>query len=369
MTRRNIPGGALAVTRNGKLVLAHGYTYSADPALSVEPTSLFRIASLTKTFTSAAIFRMVEQRKLDLAARVSSLLKPPPPPGQQTDPRLAQVTVLQLLQHLGGWDSDKSFDPMFRDAEIARTLKLQLPIRQSDIITYMNGQKLDANPGSAYAYSNYGYLLLGRIIEALSGQSYEAFVRGTILAPLKIKRMALGDAPLAARLPGEVPYFSLNSGTTVYDNSGRTVPQPYGAFNLRNMDSHGAWIASAVELVRFASAFDDANSGQLLTRNSVETIFAQPAIAGKNDPVWYGCGWQVRRVGAGRNTWHNGSLPGTSTLMVRRTDGLNWAVVFNQREDAADRSGATYGDIDGLLHQAADSVRNWPTGDLFAQYL
>jgi hypothetical protein len=73
----------------------------------------------------------------------------------------------------------------------------------------------------------------------------------------------------------------------------------------------------------------------------------------------------VRTAGAGLNTWHDGSLPGTFALMVRSNDGANWVVLFNQRDDISDPTGNTYGQIDGLLHAAADAVTNWPTGDLF----
>ena len=369
MQPRNIPCGALAVTRLGKLVLARGYSWDRSANFSVEPTSRFRIASITKPFTSAAILQLVERKKLALTDRLSSHLKLAPAPGQRPDPRLSQITLSQVLQHLGGWDRDQSFDPMFYDVQIKRDLGRGLPIKQQDIITFMNGQPLDHAPGTQYAYSNYGYMLLGRVIEAASGQRYADYVRQNILAPLHITQMVQGRALSQFRLPDEVPYFSLYTGPTVYDNSGRTVPSAYGSFNLENMDSHGGWLASAIDLVRFASAFDDANIGQILSGSSIKTIFAMPPTGMQPDGSYYGCGWEVRPVNGGRNTWHNGSLPGTSTLMVRRFDGLSWAVLFNQREDKSDPNGTTYGDIDGLLHQAADAVTTWPTHDLFGEYL
>ena len=82
---------------------------------------------------------------------------------------------------------------------------------------------------------------------------------------------------------------------------------------------------------------------------------------------YYACGWDVRDWGDdGRNTWHSGSLDGTHTLMVMRWDGVNWCVLFNQRDDP---SGLSYWDIDGLLHFAADAVTGWPDHDLFGIYL
>jgi N-acyl-D-amino-acid deacylase len=137
------------------------------------------------------------------------------------------------------------------------------------------------------------------------------------------------------------------------------------------MDSHGGWIASAVDLVRFASSFDDPRHSKILSAKSIETIFARPpgetglTKDGKPKPVYYGCGWEVRHVGSGEkiNTWHNGALDGTSTLLVRRADGLTWAVLFNTRDDAQGKD--LSGEIDSLVHKAADEVKQWPKIDMF----
>ncbi|MFI6457818.1 serine hydrolase domain-containing protein [Streptosporangium amethystogenes] len=108
ITERDISCAQLAIVKNGKLVLARGYRYSSDgravPAVS--PTSLFRIASLSKHITATAIMRLVQDGKLSLGASVAGLL------GLSTaaDPRLAGVTVLRLLQHTGGWDSAISME-------------------------------------------------------------------------------------------------------------------------------------------------------------------------------------------------------------------------------------------------------------------
>ena len=100
-------------------------------------------------------------------------------------------------------------------------------------------------------------------------------------------------------------------------------------------------------------------------------MFARPAgQAGQTydlkprDP-YYGCGWSVRPVGKGANTWHAGSLDGTSTLLVRRADGLNWAVLFNTREKYKGEEPSAA--IDGRLHEAADAVKQWPDHDLFVE--
>jgi len=357
MQARNIPAGQLAVVRKGKLVLSRGYTWSDSSTLNTQPTSLFRVASISKPLTATAVLRLVQDGKLKLTDSVATLL------GLSTtaDPRLKDVTVLRLLQHLGGWDRDITPDPMFQDKAIATALGKALPIKQADIMRYVSGRKLDHAPGTKYAYANYGFMLLGRIIEKVSGKSYATYVQEAVLTPRAIKRMKQGRT--LTKATGEVPYYSANTGPTVFDNTGKSVAFPYGAFNLENMDSHGGWLATAMDLTRFASIYDGGTS--VLNAASISRAFAKPETGINANGYYYGCGWLVRPVTGGLNTWHDGSLSGTSTLMVRRFDGLSWAVLFDQRQEG---SAPSYDDIDGLLHKAANGVTTWPTGDLYSKY-
>jgi len=261
---------------------------------------------------------------------------------------------------------------MFHDAIISAALGGALPIPQADILTYMTGQPLQHNPGTTYAYSNFGYCLLGRVIEAVTGQPYQEYIQEKVFTPLAVTRPTQGRSLPAHRLPTEVKYHSQYSGVSVFDHSGTLVPYPYGGWNLVNMDSHGGWLASAIDLVRFAASLDDPATCPILNPASITTMFGLPENIppGSYTPgdAYYGCGWQVRDWGSGnRNTWHNGSLDGTYTLLVRRgSDMTNWAALFNQRDDA---SGLTYPDIDGLLQSAASAVTSWPDHDLFPHYL
>ncbi len=364
MQARNISNGQVAVTTQGRLVLARGYTWAEPTKVTAQPTSLFRIASISKPVTAAAIMRLVQEGKLSLTAPVTSILPLKPPPGQTVDSRLPQVTVKRLLQHLGGWNRDVAGDPMFADRTIASALGATLPVNQGHIMSYVTGKPLNANPGSAYAYSNYGYLLLGRIIRQVSGLSYAAYVQQKILSPVGIKRMRQGRTSPLLRASTEVPYFSQYKGKTVLDPSGTVVPNPDGAFNLENMEAHGGWLASAVDLVRFARIFDTPVRTPVLTASSIASAWAVPET-GIQDGAYYGLGWSVRPSNGSRNTWHTGGLDGTSTILVRTYNDWSWAAVFNQRDDP---SGQNYDAIDGLLWDAARAVTNWPTHDLFPKY-
>jgi N-acyl-D-amino-acid deacylase len=193
---RELPGGAsLAVARNGRLVYARGYGYADEETKEpVQPNSLFRIASISKPLTAVAILQQVERGRLRLEDSVFEVLqlKEPTESGVEFDERWRRVTILHLLQHRGGWDRDKSFDPMFRSRAIVKELKVEPPATPQDIIRYMLRHPLDFDPGAKDVYSNFGYCLLGRVIEKVSGQSYEQYVRKEVLAPLGIHDMRVG---------------------------------------------------------------------------------------------------------------------------------------------------------------------------------
>jgi CubicO group peptidase (beta-lactamase class C family) len=357
MKKNGAPGGALAVVKDGRLALAKGYGRAdVDEPTPVEPTSLFRIASLSKPITAVAVLALAQKGTLDLDGKAFALLELKPP--EKGDPRLADITVRHLLHHTAGWDRDRSGDPMFQSIEIAEAEGSAPPADARAIIRWMMGRPLDFDPGTRHAYSNFGYCVLGRILEKVSGESYESHVKKAVLEPMGITRMRLGRSLLKDRAEGEVRYAQPNTraARSVFGGE-RDVPWPYGGFCIEAMDAHGGWIASAVDLARFASSLE-----KVLEAKSVETMFERPPGLGA-PPAYYACGWMVRPVGdkPGRNAWHAGSLPGTNALLVRRQDGLAWAALFNQRSKGD-------GEIETALHQAADAVTEWPKEDLFPRY-
>jgi N-acyl-D-amino-acid deacylase len=261
---------------------------------------------------------------------------------------------------------------MFMADQIAQAAGVSRPPDPPVILRYMMGRPLDFDPGTRYAYSNFGYCVLGRVIEQITGQGYEALVKKEVLGPAGIKQMRIGSSLPDKVAPGEVHYYTIGNrkGPSVFAEARDPVPLPDGTFCLESMDAHGGWIGSAVDLMRFVVALEDQRYGPLLPASLFKEMITPPpaplarkadgAIAG----VFYGCGWQVRRVNAsgGVNLWHTGSLPGTFTLMVRLANGLSWAVLFNQRQASAKRPDDA---IDAALHRAAAAVKEWPAKDLF----
>lgn len=370
-----VPGVAVAVTDKSRLVYARGFGY-ADVAAreQVQPTSLFRIASISKPITAVAALQLVEQKKVSLDDCVFDILKlddDVSAAGDAFDVRQRQITIRHVLEHRGGWDRGKSFDAMFQAVRFAEELGVPAPAGPHEVIKAMLRQKLDFDPGLRYAYSNYGYCLLGRVIEKLTDQPYEKYVKQHVLAPLGITSMRIGRTHLEGRSPGEVRFYHPGTSQSVFQkNLNAQVPSQYGGWHLEAMDSHGGWIASAVDLARFATAFDDSDNCPILSAESIRTMHARPpGLAGHEEdgsekPVYYSLGWSNRVLSGGRmNFWHTGSLPGTATILIRRHDGRNFVALLNSR--VSPTAGHLGRAIDSLLHKAANEVTEWPTENLF----
>lgn len=366
ITEHRIPGVSVAMTHGGKLVFAKGYGY-ADIAKreQVTPDSLFRIASISKPITAVAVLQLVEQGKLSLDDKLLDVLDCEADikaAGDKFDPRYRDVTIRHLLEHRSGWDRDKSFDAMFQSIRFAKQGGVPAPADQAAVIKAMFSQEFDFDPGHRYAYSNFGYCLLGRVIEKLSGQTYEHYVREHVLAPVGATAMKIGATRLEGRSKNEVRYYAPGTGESVFaEDLEQEVPHPYGAWHLEAMDSHGAWIASASDLAQFAIAFDDPPNSPLLTQESIDQMYARPpGLAGHEEDGqkkdrFYSLGWSNRVVGDGKvNHWHTGSLPGTATILIRRHDGVNLVALINTRTSpSANHLGRG---IDSLLHKAANEA-------------
>lgn len=373
-----VPGAALAVTRQGRLIYARGCGLAdVEQQLPVQPHSQFRIASISKPITAVAILQLVEQGKLKLDACILDHLQPwvVLTPAEREAHPWRKITVQHCLQHLGGWDGEASFDPMFRSIRIAAALKIPSPPGATDVVRYMSNRPLDFTPGERFAYSNFGYNILGRIIEQVSGKSYAQYIQDHIWQPVGAREPRLGKTLLKDRAPGEVLYYEPGEhGPSVFaETLSQDVPGPYGRFCVEAFDAHGGWIASAVDLVRFASSLDASSRTPLLKPDTRQLIInCRPAVSagflkdGKPKNSYYGLGWSVRPEGdaGGAHLWHHGAIDGTSTLLVHRADDFNWAILFNTRHPIDKKLPSQQADT--LLHEAADAIKEWPEIDLFS---
>jgi len=330
MQRYAMPGLSVAVGRAGAILYEDAFGWAdLDAREAVSPTHLFRIASVTKPITSVALFSLIEEGRIRLTDKIFG-------PGAITDtdygdppyhPRVDQITVEHLLTHTsGGWTNDAA-DPMFMNLEMNQAQLIESTLRN---------RPLDQPPGRHYAYSNFGYCVLGRVIERITQQNYAIYVRDSVLKRCGITDMTIAGNTLAQRHPGEVKYYDPQDER-----------EPY-AMDIARMDSHGGWIARPRDLVHFlmhVSGF--ATPPNILEPQSIRTMTTASAA----NPE-YAKGWSVNKFD---NWWHTGSLPGTSTIAVRTHSGFCWAAFGNggRLNAPLDR------DLDNLIWDMVRQVKSW----------
>jgi CubicO group peptidase (beta-lactamase class C family) len=336
MNANQVPGLALAITKDDRLVYAAGFGY-ADKESGEEagPTSLFRIASVSKQFTSAAVMKLIEAKTLDVGERVfgpNSILGSefPTPSSNQ---KINQITVKHLLEHVSGL-TDTPDDPMFDN----------LSYNHSQLISWVLNdptRKMTRDANTQWEYLNFGYCLLGRVIEKKTHKSYEQYVRESVLTPSGISDMAIGANSPAQRKPREVKYY------------------PADAYNLNvtRFDSHGGWVASPIDLARFLVRVDGgAAKPDILTIAARSEMLTAPHIKDNkgNDPN-YGFGWFVSPQ------WHNGCMEGTIAQEEVLPNGFTFAFVVNTRPANDGCAGVLAGVVQNLIQ----NVSAWPKYDLF----
>lgn len=182
--------------------------------------------------------------------------------------------------------------------------------------------------------------------------------------------MQIGHTLLKDRANGEVHYYDYPGAPliqSVFPDIEELVPWPYGGFCLEAMDAHGGWIASVVDLMRFATAVDGHDiRPDFLQPSTIELMVSRPELIDWQNSAWYyGFGWQVRPKGNEANWWHIGSLPGTVSIIVRSYHGLAWVALFNSRPLDFN---AFIRELDNALWQAVNSITEWPSYDLFTNY-
>lgn len=355
----NVIGLSIAISYKGNLIYAKGFGYSDyENRIKVEPKSLFRIASVSKLITAIAIMKLHEEKKLNLNDYVfgkkgilndSIFLK-------YKDKRVEKITILHLLCHRSGW-SGRKLDPVLYPQLVAQEKNWKLPLSIDDAILYQLSKPLSYNPGTVYSYSNFGYALLAKIIEKVSGLSYEEYIQKEILEPIGIYDMHIGNSYFKDRFPNEVKYYSGNEQAITrlsYDGSA-IVPVFDGGYDLKLLSGAGGWIASAPELLRLITAIDGFNEKpDILSEESIRLMTAS------SDSVSYYLGW---RNGNEEGTWwRTGTLSGSIALVVRRPDNICYVVLMNTSVYSRHN---VHSILANYIHNSLNMVQNWPDYDLF----
>ncbi|GAA2743744.1 hypothetical protein GCM10010440_24440 [Kitasatospora cinereorecta] len=325
-----VPGLSFALARGGAIRTTRAYGYANRITREIATTAhRFRVASVAKPITSTAVHLLIEQGRLALTDPVFG-------PGALlgtrygTRPysgRLQSVRLQHLLEHsAGGWTNDGE-DPMFQ----------QLFLDREALITWtLDNRPLDADPGTTYGYSNFGYCLLGRIVERAGGLPYGEFVHRHVLDPVGASQAVLAGATAEERHEREAMY------------TGTDLAAPYG-IRVDRMDAHGGWAATPVDLLRFLFAVDGLPSPADILQPASRTAMTTASAVRPVTPTapGYARGWAVNSAGT---IWHDGTLPGSQAILVRPDDGRAWAAVCN----AGRPNSALGGEFDALLWQVQD---------------
>lgn len=325
-----VPALSIAIAKEGRLVFAKGYGHAdATGRTAVTPEHLFRVASVSKPITSIAVMRLVESGRLTLDQKVfgkgailGTKYGRPPYRG-----RIESITVGHLLTHTAGGWGNQTNDPMFRRFDLG----------QAELIGWvLDTYELNSVPGDRYSYSNFGYCVLGRVIEMVCGKPYERAVTELMLDPAGVRDMHIGASDLRGRHANEVIYVQ-----------GNDFPYRMG---VTRMDAHGGWIASATDLLRLVVRVDGFDTVPDLLRPETVELMMTPSKANPH----YAKGWSINPA---NNWWHMGSMPGTGAVLVRAQNGFCWAVLANHRAKG------DYGrDLDRLTWRILGSVKRWPAG-------
>jgi CubicO group peptidase (beta-lactamase class C family) len=372
----HLPGGQLAVAKDGRLVLSRGYGYGdVERKQPVQTDSLFRIGSVSKTLTTVAILKLLESGQIhlnDSAFRILSDLRPPK--GAVVDSRLYEITIQQLLQHEGGWESNDLLELPWSRMASAIIGRVDPPECET-IIRYAMSVPLDFTPGTKANYSNFGFCVVGRVIEAVATRvhnrktSYEEYVKKEVLVPAGVNRARLGGTRLSDRAIGEVRYYGQANqplSPSVYPGEGY-VPFAYGGFYLRAGGAAGGWIASAEDLVRFGTAIDGQRGQALLKpetfRIMTETPVPSSTVAGGTGRS-IGLCWTVARRTDGIDFWHTGALKDSNAAwLVRTSEGVTLAFTFNS---VGPDVMSFLREVIPAMHDLVKEPRTWPKTDLWA---
>lgn len=342
MTTYNVPGASLAVSKNGKLVYVKGYGVTDKSTNEpVTPASRFRLASVSKTFTGAAIMKLMQEGKLSLDDKVfgsgNVLGNDYGTPPYNTN--LSNITIRHLLNNTSGsWGGATGGDVI--DYYPTYTTK-----QFYDWV--INTRSNPKTPGTFYDYSNVGFNLLGRIIEKVSGKIYINYIK-EMLAPTGGNQTDIAGKTEAERKTNEVKYYG----------QGNDLQYVYTiAFPRR--DSDGGLITTASDLLRLITAVDGFTTRpDILSAASVTAFTTHPSFSN------YACGidiWGAEHV------WYNyGSLPGTRTGFMRRDNGMCVALLLNSRVDpSANELPFVYGMQDLMLDLVKNSSYQWQDIDQF----
>lgn len=360
LKEHEIPGLTMAIAKDEKLVFARGYGYAdTEKNLLMGPQHIGRIASVSKPITAVAILLLAQKfpSKISLNSKVfgSGSILGSDYGTKDLSANERAIQVDHLLEHTAGgnvWDNNVMQDQSNAQAKedpVSGDPMFEYPGKShSELITsVLDDRDPDYPPGKLHAYSNFGYCVLGRIVERISGESYSSWVQNNVLKPCGITQMTIAKNDLANKKSNEFVLY------------GQDGEKPY-AWDCTRMDSHGGWLASPIDLVRFAVRVDGKpgkpdiiNAGSFAAMTSSTSYATNPVKT-----VSYGKGWRLTPGGFE----HRGALPGMQSKLAVRNDGFTYAIIINSRAINKDKFSSDFND---LISNLISEIGSWPGYDLF----
>ncbi len=321
MAKYDIPGISFAFSKNEEIAYCSGLGFAiTETEERTTPGHLFRLASISKQFTTLCILKLYEAGKLTLDDRVFGTGGILEQEYGNVTPRAAAVTIRHLLQHTSGWGSDP--DPMFSSAFTGQTLDQR--------IRYMLGTT-QAEPGTVFTYSNMGFGILGEVIKKVSGQPYEEYLKA-VLSEAGITDIHVGK-DRAGRRPNEVVYYSQN-GYNGYANPMDVIA------------AAGGVIASTEQMLQLLFHID----GRPIVPDIIQPATRIQMLTPSAIYPRYALGWRRGHKFFPDAAYHSGNLAGTATMWVMGSSetaagsGVNCVVLCNSRSYMTDPDGTTFDD-------------------------
>jgi CubicO group peptidase (beta-lactamase class C family) len=369
MKAHDVRAGALSMVRDGRLVYARAYTFAEPDYPITQPTSLFRVASCSKSLTAIAILQLVERGVLDLDDLVAPMLerKVKPPQGAEARPEYLATKVRHLLSHTSGLPHGT--------AGAQNTMADEdFPSTKYKIAGIAISQQYLFEPGTTVQYSNFGYWLLGMVIEAKVGGSYDAAVQRFVFGPAGVTRAFVGESAKHLRAPKEVFYHDVAEvdGKNPLDKSRLEptrpmVERPYGGeFNLKLHDASGGWALSAPDYARVLAALQFGTESPLFKQRSPQPWLEFMQAPDTEASAQIGSqlpGWDLA-VDDDVNTYQKGGgISGTHSRVAYRSDNTAYVIVFNK--NSPNKVPGHFEDFFELPRQLIPAVQDWPAHDLF----
>jgi D-alanyl-D-alanine carboxypeptidase len=281
------PGATALIVRNGETVLRKGYGLAnLELNVPMQPDMVLELGSVTKQFTGAAILMLQERGQLSVTDDVTKYLPDYPTHGQK-------ITLDHLLTHVSGIPSYTGLP------EWAAQWRQDVTVDQ--LIAIFKDKPLEFAPGEKWSYNNSAYVLLGAVIEKVSGKTYEDFIEQEIFAPLGMKRASYVN--LRDVVPGRASGYD-KQGDKYLNTQYLSMSQPYSA---------GALMSSVDDLALWDQAL---SNGKLLKKESLDRLFT-PVKLTSGQTTKYGYGWSVWDFEGTRIIEHGGDIFGFSSMVTR----------------------------------------------------